>query len=149
MLGSVKDRCPRLKVVWADGIYEERWLIDWVRTEWGWELTITKRSDKEKGFQVVPKRWVVERTFAGRGRYHRLSEDYEKFPKTSEALIPMAMIPIMVRRLEPTHQDYLASQTEGVEASQAAQVSKSPLRRTRGTDRCGNDQPTVLAPSRV
>jgi putative transposase len=120
VLGSVKDRCPRLKVVWADGIDEKRWLIDWVRTECGWELTITKRSDQEKGFKVVPKRWVVERTFGWLGRYRRLSKDYEKFPETSEAMIQMAMIHIMVRRLEPTRQYYLASQNEGAEASQVA-----------------------------
>ncbi len=120
LLGAVKDRCPRLQVVWADGIYEKRWLIDWVRTECGWELVITKRSDKEKGFKVVPKRWVVERTFAWLGRYHRLSKDYEKLPETSEAMIQMAMIHIMVRRLEPTRQYCLASQNEGVEASQVA-----------------------------
>jgi putative transposase len=118
VLGTVKDRRPRLKVVWADGIYDKQWLIDWVRTECGWELVITKRSDKEKGFKVVPKRWVVERTFAWLGRYRRLSKDYEKLPETSEAMIQMAMIHIMVRRLEPTHQYYLASQKEGVEASQ-------------------------------
>ena len=120
LLGTVQDRCPRLKVVWADGIYEKQWLIDWVRTECGWELVITKRSDKEKGFKVVPKRWVVERTFAWLGRYHRLSKDYEKLPETSEAMIQMAMIHIMVRRLEPTCQYCLASQNEGVEPSQAA-----------------------------
>ena len=120
VLGSVKDRCPRLKMVWADGIYEKRWLIDWVRTDCGWELTITKRSDKEKGFKVVPKRWVVERTFGWLGRYRRLSKDYEKLPETSEAMIQMAMIHIMVRRLEPTRQYYLASQKEGAEASQVA-----------------------------
>jgi putative transposase len=120
VLGTVKDRCPRLEVIWADGIYEKQWLIDWVRTECGWELVITKRSDKEKGFKVVPKRWVVERTFAWLGRYHRLSKDYEGLPETSEAMIQMAMIHIMVRRLEPTHQYYLASQNEGGEASQAA-----------------------------
>src|SRR4051812_29920522 len=119
VLGGVKDRCPRLKVVWADGIYEKRWLIDWVRTGCGWELAIIKRSDKEKGFEVVPKRWVVERTFAWLGRYHRLSKDYEKLPETSEVMIQMAMIHIMVQRLEPTHQYYLASQKEGVEASHA------------------------------
>jgi putative transposase len=120
VLGTVKDRCPRLRVVWADGIYEKQWLIDWVRTECGWELVITKRSDKEKGFKVVPKRWVVERTFGWLGRYRRLSKDYEKFPETSEAMIRMAMIHIMVRRLEPTSQYCLASQKEGVEPSQAA-----------------------------
>jgi putative transposase len=120
VLETVKDRCPRLKVIWADGIYEKQWLIDWVRTECGWELVITKRSDKEKGFKVVPKRWVVERTFGWLGRYRRLSKDYEKFPETSEDMIRMAMIHIMVRRLEPTCQYPLASQKEGAEASQIA-----------------------------
>src|SRR4051812_47848050 len=42
VLGAVKERCPRLKVVWADGISEKQWLVDWVRTAWGWELVITK-----------------------------------------------------------------------------------------------------------
>ena len=120
VLGTVKDRCPRLRVVWADGIYEKRWLIDWVRAECGWELVITKRSDKEKGFKVVPKRWVVERTFGWLGRYRRLSKDYERFPETSEDMIRIAMIHIMVRRLEPTCQYCLASQNEGVEIPQAA-----------------------------
>src|SRR4051812_32211028 len=100
--------------------FKKRWLIDWVRTECGWELVITKRSDQEKGFKVVPKRWVVERTFGWLGRYRRLSKDYEGSPETSEAMIQMAMIHIMVRRLEPTCQYCLASQNEGVEPSQAA-----------------------------
>jgi putative transposase len=120
VMEAVKGGCPRLQVVWADGIYEKQWLIDWVRTECGWELVIKKRSDKDKGFKVVPKRWVVERTFSWLGRYHRLSKDYERLPATSEAMIRFAMIHIMVRRLEPTCQYPLASQNEGVEASQAA-----------------------------
>jgi putative transposase len=120
VLESVKDRCPRLKVVWADGIYAKQWLIDWVRTGCGWELQIIERSDKEKGFKVLPKRWVVERTFGWLGRYRRLSKDYEGLPETSEAMIRMAMIHIMVRRLEPTCQYPLTSQNEGLETSQAA-----------------------------
>jgi putative transposase len=120
VLESVKDRCPRLKVVWADGIYAKQWLIDWVRTGCGWELQIIKRSDKEKGFKVLPKRWVVERTFGWLGRYRRLSKDYEGSPETSEGRIRMAMIHIMVRRLEPTCQYPLTSQNEGLETSQAA-----------------------------
>src|SRR3954447_12340643 len=120
LLGAVKGGCPRLEVVWADGIYEKRWLIDWVRSECGWDLVIIKRSDREKGFKLLPKRWVVERTFAWLGRYHRLSKDYEKLPETSEAMIRMAMIHIMVRRLEPTHQYSLASQNQGAEVPQAA-----------------------------
>jgi putative transposase len=113
VLEKVKDRCPRLKVVWADGIYEKEWLIAWVEAECGWELQVTKRSDKEKGFKVVAKRWVVERTFAWLGRYRRLSKDYEKLPETGEAMIQIAMIHIMLRRLEPTRQYSLASQKEG------------------------------------
>jgi putative transposase len=120
VLGTVKGRCPRLQVVWADGIYEERWLIDRVRTEWGWGLVITRRSGKEKGFEVLPKRWVVERAFGWPGRYRRRSKDYEKFPETSEAMIRMAMIHIMVRRLEPTSRYRLASQKAGAEPPQAA-----------------------------
>jgi putative transposase len=120
VLESVKGRCPRLQVIWADGIYEKQFLIDWVRTECGWELQIKKRSDQEKGFKVVPQRWVVERTFGWLGRYRGLSKDYERLPEASEAMIQIAMIHIMVRRLEPTHQYSLASQNQGVEASQAA-----------------------------
>jgi putative transposase len=120
VLGAVKERCPRLKVIWADGISEKQWLIDWVRTGCGWELAIIKRSDQEKGFKLLPKRWVVERTFSWLGRYRRLSKDYEGSPETSEAMIQMAMIHIMIRRLEPTCQYPLASQNEGVEPSLAA-----------------------------
>ena len=62
----------------------------------------------------------MERTFGWLGRYRRLSKDYETLTETSEAMIRMAMIHIMVRRLEPTCQNYLASQNEGIEPSQAA-----------------------------
>jgi putative transposase len=120
VLEKIKDRCPRLKVVWVDGIYAKQWLIDWVRSECGWELQVIKRTDKETGFKLLPKRWVVERTFGWLGRYRRLSKDYEKLTETSEAMIQMAMIHIMLRRLEPTHQYCLASQKEGSEASEAA-----------------------------
>jgi putative transposase len=120
VLEQVKGRGPRLKVIWADGIYEKQWLIEWVRVECGWEWRVTRRSDKAKGFQVVPKRWVVERTFGWLGRYRRLSKDYEVLPGTSEAMIRMAMIHVMVRRLEPTNQYALTSQKVGVEAMQAA-----------------------------
>jgi putative transposase len=115
-----KDRSPGLEVVWVDGIYEKEWLIAWARGECGWELQVVKRTDKEKGFKVVPKRWVVERTFGWLGRYRRLSKDYERLPETSEAMIQMAMIHIMLRRLEPTCQYPLSSRNGGMEISQAA-----------------------------
>jgi putative transposase len=120
VLEKVKGRCPRLKVIWADGIYEKQFLIDWVKAECGWELQVTRRSEKAKGFQVLPKRWVVERTFGWLGRYRRLSKDYEVLPETSEAMIRLAMIHIMVRRLEPTSQYSLSSQKAGDTSPQAA-----------------------------
>ena len=120
VLGKVKGRCPRLKVVWVDGISEKQWLIAWVKGECGWELQVIKRTDKEKGFKLLAKRWVVERTFAWLGRDRRLSKDSEKLPETSETMILMAMIHIMVRRLEPTRQYPLSSQKAGVKPAQTA-----------------------------
>ncbi len=120
VLKKAKDRSPRLKVVGVDGIYEKEWRIAWVKSECGWELQVIKRTDKDKGFKLLPKRWVVERTFAWLGRYRRLSKDYEKLTETSEAMIQMAMIHMMVRRLEPTRQYPLASQKAGVGPAQAA-----------------------------
>ena len=90
----------RLKLVWADGGYAGK-LVDWVESVCGWVLEIVKRSDDAKGFEVLPRRWVVERTLAWLGRYRRLSKDYEELPRSSETMIYLAMIHLMVRRLEP------------------------------------------------
>jgi putative transposase len=121
VLERVKGRCPRLEVIWADGIDEKQWLIEWVKTACGWELQVTKRSAQaKKGFEPLPKRWVVERTFAWLGRYRRLSKDYEVLTETSEAMMRMAMIHVMLRRLEPTSQYPLASQKAGAEATQVS-----------------------------
>jgi putative transposase len=120
VLSKVKDRCPRLKVVWVDGIYEKQWLITWTKSECGWELQVIKRSDGTKGFKLLPKRWVVERTFGWLGRYRRLSKDYERYPETSETMIQTAMLHIMLRRLEPTEQYTLSSQKGQSETSKAA-----------------------------
>jgi putative transposase len=120
VFARVQGCCPRLQVVWADGIYEKPTLMKWVADECGCRLEIIKRSDQAKGFERLPKRWVVERTFGWLGRYRRLSKDYERSPEMSEAMIRMAMIHIMVRRLEPTCQYCLASQKAVVDAPQAA-----------------------------
>lgn len=94
-------RYPRLQLIWADGGYAGA-LVEWVR-EWAkWTLQIVKRSDDTKGFVVLPKRWLVERTFAWCGRYRRLSKDYEAREGSSEAMIYLAMTHRMVRRLKPT-----------------------------------------------
>jgi putative transposase len=91
---------PRLRVIGADGGYSGR-LVRWVGALCGWGVRIVTRCDV--GFQVLPKRWIVERTFAWLGRYRRLSKDYEALPATSEALIYVAMIHLMVRRLARHH----------------------------------------------
>ena len=87
-----------LQLIWADGIYTGS-LVDWVRQQFGWTLDIVRRAKGEKGFQVLPRRWVVERTFAWLGRYRRLSKDYEALPQTSEAMVYASMSHLMVRRL--------------------------------------------------
>lgn len=86
----------RLRIVRADGGYAGR-LVDWTKQACGWTLEIIRRTSR--GFEVLPKRWVIERTFAWLGKYRRLSKDYEFLPESSEAFIYTAMIHIMVRRL--------------------------------------------------
>ena len=98
LLNKVKRCFTRLRLIWADGNYSGK-LIDWVRETHGWVLEIVKRNKDVKGFQVLPRRWVVERTFAWLCRYRRLSKDYEVLTETSEAMIYTAMVHLMVRRL--------------------------------------------------
>jgi putative transposase len=98
VLERVKGKFARLQLIWADGGYRGQ-LVEWVQNVCGRVLEIVKRNDDVKGFQVLPHRWVVERTFGWLGRYRRLSKDYEELPETSEALIYAAMTHLMVRRL--------------------------------------------------
>jgi putative transposase len=88
----------RLQLIWADGGYSGE-LVTWVQRICGWTLEIVKRSDNRIGFQVLPRRWVVERTFGWLNRWRRLSKDYEVLPQTSQALIYATMSLIMTRRL--------------------------------------------------
>lgn len=94
-------RFCRLQLVWADGAYRGE-LIDWVKKRLGWELSIVEKEEGQKGFVLLPRRWVVERTFAWLNRSRRLSKDYERLPKTSEAFIYVAMIRLMVKKLAHT-----------------------------------------------
>jgi putative transposase len=75
-----------------------------VKTTYGWVLEIVKRSDKLNGFEVLPHRWVVERTFGWLNRYRRLAKDYERSVESSEAMIQIAMIRLMLTRLVRKHQ---------------------------------------------
>jgi len=82
-----------------DGGYESDPLQGWCQQWLGVTVQIVKRSDTKAGFTVLPKRWVVERTFAWLGKFRRLSKDYEAHPATSEAWIYAAMVHLMARRL--------------------------------------------------
>jgi putative transposase len=88
----------RLKLIWADGGYRGD-LIDEIENTFGWRLQIVEKPKQQDGFQVLPKRWIVERTFAWLVRQRRLARDYERLPYTSEAFIYVAMIRLMLRRL--------------------------------------------------
>ena len=91
----VGDGLPRLARVWADSAY--RALADWVSRNASWVLDIVTKRDGAVGFQVQPKRWIVERTFGWFGRYRRLSKDYEHHPRNSETWIYIAMTHRMCR----------------------------------------------------
>ena len=100
VLAKLGGLFPRLKLIGADGGYAGQ-LIEWVKELGSWTLQIVKRNDKLAGFVVLPKRWIVERTFAWLGRCRRLSKDYEWQTPSSEAMIHVAMISLMLHRLEP------------------------------------------------
>ncbi|MBV6397150.1 MAG: IS5 family transposase ISMac15 [Anaerolineales bacterium] len=88
----------RLELIWADGSYRGE-LITWVEVMLGWKLEVVEKPKDQNGFQVLPKRWIIERTFAWLVRQRRLARDYERLPETSEAFIYVAMIRLMLRRL--------------------------------------------------
>jgi putative transposase len=98
VLWRLKGRFPRLQLIWADAGYAGK-LVDWTRRICHWTLEIVRRRDEAQGFEVLPRRWVVERTFGWLGRYRRLSKDYEQLPQSSESMILLAMINLMTRRL--------------------------------------------------
>jgi putative transposase len=94
---NLHNRWCRLKLIWVDGAYASIAAI--VRWQFGWTLEIVKRSDGTKGFQVLPRRWVIERTFGWLGRYRRLARDYEHTTASSEAMVYIASSRRMLRML--------------------------------------------------
>jgi putative transposase len=75
LFSEIKEQMPPLRLIWADGGYRGK-LIVWVAAQCLWILEIVKRNDQLKGFVIVPKRWIVERTFSWLNRNRRLSKDY-------------------------------------------------------------------------
>ena len=81
VINKLLGRFPRLRLIWADAGYAGQ-LVDWVMSVSGWALEIVRRPRDSHQFEVLPRRWVVERTFAWLGRCRRLSKDYEELPET-------------------------------------------------------------------
>ena len=100
VLAELRGGFPRLSLIWADGGYAGQ-LLGWAQEAGQWAIEVVKRPVAQRGFAALPKRWIVERTFAWLGRYRRLSKDYEERPASSETMIRIAMINLMLHRLEP------------------------------------------------
>ncbi len=99
------DKFPRLQVVWADGKYHNHQLNEWLeRFGPPWRLEIVSRPPGQKGFTLLPRRWVAERTLAWNGRCRRHSKDYEQRLDSSQAMIEVSAIHLMLRRLSPPPQ---------------------------------------------
>jgi putative transposase len=99
------EHYPRLTVIWADNKYHNHQLNAWVDTEapGHWRLEIVRRLPGSQGFVLLPKRWVVERTFAWLGRCRRHSKDCERRTDSSESMLRVSAIHLMLKRLKPTN----------------------------------------------
>jgi transposase len=98
LLALLRERFSTISLVWADGGYAGR-LVVWANQVLRLAVTIIKRSDNVTGFVVLPRRWVVERTFGWLVRHRRLVRDYERRPEHHEAMVWWATVTIMTRRL--------------------------------------------------
>jgi transposase len=99
VLKSIRDRYPWLRHLFADGGYSGEKLKSQLAKLGRWTIEIIKRSDFAKGFELLPRRWVVERTFAWLGRCRRLAKDFDKSIASAEAWIILAHLRLLTRRL--------------------------------------------------
>lgn len=98
LLGQLGGGCKKLRRIWVDGTYRGQ-LLEWVLLHFPFVLQPILRAEDQKGFVVLPRRWVVERTFAWLTQCRRLGKDYEGLVASSEAMIYIAMTRLMLRRL--------------------------------------------------
>ena len=99
VLKGMVGQYPRLKVIWADGAYGGK-LVQWAGEVGGWSLEPVRRPPQQRTFQVLPRRWIVERTFGWLNLQRRLSKDYEGLWETTAAWMHIAMTGLMLRRLK-------------------------------------------------
>ncbi len=100
ILAALRKAHPTITHVWADGGYAGK-LVEWAKATARIALEIVRKTEGQHGFEVLPRRWVVERTLSWITGCRRLDRDYERLPQTSEAMVKWAMIGLMTRRLEP------------------------------------------------
>lgn len=98
LLAGLQQQCPRLKKIWADGTYAGRF-VELAQSLYQIEVEITLPPAGQKGFQVIPHRWVVERSFAWLNLYRRLYKDVELHLRSADTVIYIAMSHLMLRRL--------------------------------------------------
>ena len=96
---GITARFPRLELIWADGAYEAA--VGWAKQFGRFVLELVRKPSGQKGFVLLPRRRVVERTFAWLVRCRRLARDYERLTESSETMVHLAMIRLMLRRLKP------------------------------------------------
>lgn len=98
LLEELRFPSVRLKKVWADAGYSGEEFAQWVKKKHGVKVEVVSKKAHQQGFEVLRRRWVVERTFAWLGKWRRLSKDYEHNPTSSQAWIHLVMIAIMLNR---------------------------------------------------
>lgn len=96
------QKFPRLRLLWADQRYHNYDLEAWLAENARFTIEVVSRPKGRHGFVLLPKRWVVERTLAWLERYRRNSQDYERLPESSAAMIQISMIQLMLHRLRPS-----------------------------------------------
>jgi len=106
--GRVWDELPRLEVVYVDSHYTAGYLDEAIFSLAPFRRQVISRPEGKEGWAKLPQRWVVERTFAWLNRSRRLSEEYEQAPASSEAMIQVSMIHLMLRRLAPVAKSHAA-----------------------------------------
>jgi putative transposase len=100
LLRGARRRFPSVRLLWADAAYAG--LVRWAARWWGWAVELLRRPRGTRGWVLLPRRWVVERTFAWLMRYRRLWRDSEALTPVSETMITVAMIHLMARRVFPS-----------------------------------------------